>query len=190
LLEQPLPELCADRIDYTLRDLRRLDRISASDVDAFLSALTVHDGRIVTTSFDAAEWFATRYFEQVRELFLDPLEIFANYRLAQAVRAAVTLGYINEAALLDTDASLLQTLASIPEQAVTSPLNDLTPATLVCIDDLNFEVDGSTKWRYVDPLVLTDEGDLTRASDSRPSIAQMRDELRRLCELGVRVRRA
>ncbi|OUJ70377.1 HD domain-containing protein [Hymenobacter crusticola] len=54
LLEQPLPNLAADRIDYTLRDLRQLGVLSADDSTWFLQGLRVHEGRIVVNSVEHA----------------------------------------------------------------------------------------------------------------------------------------
>jgi HD superfamily phosphohydrolase len=59
LLEQPLPGLAADRVDYTLRDLHQLGVLSATDIAWFLDGLRVHEGRIVVSSAAHARWFAS-----------------------------------------------------------------------------------------------------------------------------------
>jgi HD superfamily phosphohydrolase len=46
ILEQPAPNLCADRVDYTLRDMSAYGQISPQEVRQFLENLTVNDGKM------------------------------------------------------------------------------------------------------------------------------------------------
>ena len=61
LLEQPAPDLCADRIDYTLRELFSRHVIPPSQIQHFLSALAISEGKIITTNGEAALWFTHIY---------------------------------------------------------------------------------------------------------------------------------
>ena len=47
LLEQPSPRLCADRLDYRLRDAVSLGLTSPAEVAPIVAGLTVQEGRIV-----------------------------------------------------------------------------------------------------------------------------------------------
>jgi len=47
LLEKELPDLCADRIDYFLRDMRIYDSVIKEKHDEILNALTVVNGEII-----------------------------------------------------------------------------------------------------------------------------------------------
>ncbi|MCG8329408.1 MAG: HD domain-containing protein [Chitinophagales bacterium] len=69
LLEYPLPNLSADRIDYTLRDMFLLGQISQEEIDWFLSGLQVHEDRVVLKSDDYGKWFQTQYEYLVKEYF-------------------------------------------------------------------------------------------------------------------------
>ena len=69
LLEYPLPNLSADRIDYTLRDMFLLGQISQEEIDWFLSGLQVHEDRIVLKSDEYGKWFQAQYEYLVREYF-------------------------------------------------------------------------------------------------------------------------
>lgn len=57
LLEKPLPDLSADRIDYTLRDRVRYGGLSLSEVERFLDDLSVGPEGIGVSSVEMAEWF-------------------------------------------------------------------------------------------------------------------------------------
>lgn len=69
LLEHPLPGLCADRIDYTLRDLYQYQEISLDDIQWFLEGLLVMDGLIVLRSKAHGAWFQSRYHLLVKNYF-------------------------------------------------------------------------------------------------------------------------
>ena len=61
LLERALPDLCADRIDYALRECAALGKIDSSDAIDFLSHLVATPDGIVVNSVDAAFWFANLF---------------------------------------------------------------------------------------------------------------------------------
>ena len=63
LLEQDLPHLCADRLDYFLRDSRDLGLASDSDVTATLEHLIVVDGCIVVDDLDIARWLGYTFIQ-------------------------------------------------------------------------------------------------------------------------------
>jgi len=69
ILEYPLPGLCADRIDYTLRDLFQLKTISKEEINWFLSGLQIFEKRIVLKSEKHGKWFQSKYDFLVHEYF-------------------------------------------------------------------------------------------------------------------------
>ena len=69
ILEYPLPALCADRIDYTLRDLFKWEHITKTEIDWFLDGLLVLDGKIVVKHLDYARWFKEKYTFLVAHCF-------------------------------------------------------------------------------------------------------------------------
>jgi len=64
LLERNLPNLCADRLDYCLRDCLALGYMVPAEVDDILNALTTKNNEIVFKSKQPAEKFA-RIFLQI-----------------------------------------------------------------------------------------------------------------------------
>ena len=85
LLEMPLPALCADRIDYTIRDLYHSGLISSVEVYNFINELGVQEGKIGVKSEKAASWIAGKYLQLNKEYFRKPEHIFANLRLSQLI---------------------------------------------------------------------------------------------------------
>ena len=61
LKEQPLPDLCADRIDYSLREALAYREITPADAHYFLSHLSVEDSHWVFTDQKTARAYAELY---------------------------------------------------------------------------------------------------------------------------------
>lgn len=188
LLEQPAPDLCADRVDYTLRDLLHIGWLTASEIGRFLDSLTVHHGQMVTRDLTAAVWFARQYHREVTGLFMDPREAYANARLAQAIRLALDGDVIAPSDLLGTDNELLGRLRDAQRADVTRILDELTPQLTVLEDPVTFDVRGFSKARVVDPLVLVAPDRTVRASTLEPSLRDLHDEVHRKARDGIPVR--
>ena len=56
LLEQPSPALCADRLDYFLRDSRDLGLSTDDEIENALQHLIVHAGRMAVDDLPVARW--------------------------------------------------------------------------------------------------------------------------------------
>lgn len=69
ILEYPLPNLSADRIDYTLRDLFQIGELSNQEIDWFLESVQVFENRIVLTAEEYGKWFQEKYNFLVADYF-------------------------------------------------------------------------------------------------------------------------
>lgn len=115
ILEQPLPLLCADRLDYTLRDAMHAKLISRSQASSFISAVTIQEGIIVVRDQQSAEWI-NRLFEQInKEIYNAPLYVYANQELAILIKELLKSGELREADLLKDDTFMLNKIRSIPQ---------------------------------------------------------------------------
>ena len=56
ILEQPSPALCADRLDYFLRDLEFLKLANREEIRAAIESLKVVEGQIAVNEVGAARW--------------------------------------------------------------------------------------------------------------------------------------
>lgn len=110
LLEQPLPELCADRIDYTLRDMFHAGLVNLPDITHFLSDLTVEGGRLVLTSDAAARWISTQFKKLNEQYFKKPEYLFVNQRMAELLCDALSKTVLEQADLQSDDDAVLAKL--------------------------------------------------------------------------------
>jgi HD superfamily phosphohydrolase len=170
LLEQEMPDLCADRIDYTLRDLFHVGHIDKPSIQNFLAQLQAYEGKMVCRSLDAALWFTEQYAHLVLEVFLHPLDMFANQQLALALRTALAAGILQEEDLFLQDSDLLARLRDAHHPDIARYLADLHPAIRVVEDTASAENRIHVKSRLVDPLVLQQDGRVVRCSVLAPRV--------------------
>jgi uncharacterized protein len=110
LLEQALPDLCADRIDYTLRDLFYAGTISLPDIRHFLDCLAVERGKLVLTDEAASRWISMQFKKLNQDYFRKPEYLFVNQKLADLLREALREGMLRKTDLLLDDESVLSLL--------------------------------------------------------------------------------
>ncbi|WYQ41631.1 HD domain-containing protein [Bacillus sp. FSL W7-1321] len=153
LLEQPAPHLCADRIDYTLRDLYAYRFISLQEAHRFLEQLIVKKGKMVVQSLDAAEWFIEAYYKETIEFFMEPRNVYANWKISEALRLALERGAINESDLLAEDEELVKKLNESGDEQVRRLLAEIYSG--VCVKEATGAYDHyhKNKVRIVDPLI-------------------------------------
>ena len=108
MVEFPLPGLSADRIDYTLRDLFQLGKISIEEIDWFLSGLTVFENRIVVTGSDFGYWFKSKYDNLVSQYFNSRANIAVNAKMKELVKACMEKGVIEEKDFFKDDYFLIE----------------------------------------------------------------------------------
>lgn len=163
LLEQPAPELCADRIDYTLRDMYEYGHISLRSAHNFLDHLIVVNGGIYLDSISEAEWFVDTYYKEVIGFFLDPVNVHGYAVLSKALELALQKGIIHATDLLGTDEEVLELLRLSKDQEINTLLNQLHPEIKVIEDEINFDFHLQKKVRLIDPSIWI-ENKLYKAS--------------------------
>lgn len=175
LLEQPAPELCADRVDYTLRDMYEYGHISLQEVESFLDDLIVIDGKMYLQSIEVAEWFVKTYYKEVIDFFMDPLNVYGYHMLAKLLKLALDKGVIHLNDFLKTDEQLIKKVRRSKEKDVLDLLGKLHPNVKVVEDVTKFDLHLKNKVRIIDPSVLVGN-ELTRASQLSDSVLMMNEE--------------
>jgi uncharacterized protein len=157
LLEQPAPRLCADRLDYFLRDSRDLGLSSAEDVQHVLDQLVAHDGRIGVDDIDVARWLAYTFIAADKASWANFREVGLYEVTARTIKAAMQIGAITEDDFWGTDDQLWRKLHAIDNAEVQRQLRLVSPATRFERDEVNPTFKVSTKLRTIDPDVLLDD---------------------------------
>ena len=159
LLEKPLPDLCADRIDYFLRDSVSWGALDLFQSKRIFSSLTAFGDSIVFNSQDIA-------LESARKFMRMDLDFWALARhggayevLAEAIRLGLDSGAITKDDLFTEDAYVLEKLRNSGNKEILSDLSLLKETFAVEVFNKPGEgiLSVQKKLRYIDPLVLSED---------------------------------
>jgi hypothetical protein len=125
LLEQPLPALCADRLDYFLRDGLACGLVSYDFVRRILASIAVVDGKLVLTDVAVAREAARLFANLNRQLWASPIEAFIYNEFADALREGMTLGVLAADDLLTEDDLVLAKLESADSPLIARKLGNI-----------------------------------------------------------------
>jgi HD superfamily phosphohydrolase len=154
LLERPLPWLCADRLDYFLRDGLACGAVSPAAVGRILSRLAVRDSLIVLTDVDVARE-AVRLFQVMnRDWWASDTEAFIYNEFADAVREALNRGILHPDDLMAVDDLVLAKLDAADIPLINRKLDTIRHFRPEFLDGYTPRV--APKERWLDPPVLVD----------------------------------
>jgi uncharacterized protein len=154
LLEQPAPALCADRLDYCLRDCRDLGIATDAEVQWTLSHLVVAGELIIMDDLAAARWLADTYIAADDASWANFREVGLYELTAQAIRTAFRLGVFAEDDLWGTDATAWARLNASSDGELQAQLKLVSKDTRFVWDEAAPTFRVSTKLRTIDPHVL------------------------------------
>lgn len=149
ILEKPLPKLCADRIDYTLRDLISFKKITPGEAREFIDDLVFYNGEIAVRTPRMAEWFKQSYQILNNGFFRDPKNLIANDILKRLLKSALQKKIITLEDFVKTDQEMIEIILSSKEQDLLqqwNQLNNIDPRTQN-IPEVPF------KERVIEPLI-------------------------------------
>lgn len=174
LLEKSAPELCADRVDYTLRDMYTYGYISLEEAQDFLNDLIEVDGKMVLQNIEIAEWFTKTYYKEVIDFFMKPMNIYGNDMLAKTLKLALHKKIIHPDDFLLEDHELITKLRLCKDQEVDALLRKVHPSIEVKENRNEYDLHQKNKVRLIDPPLLR-EGEVVRSSIVSEKIRQMSD---------------
>jgi hypothetical protein len=152
LLERPLPELCADRVDYFLRDSLSCGVSTEEQAREVLRHLVVAEGRIALDDLAVAQAFQERFRAMNEEWWASPAEAFIYNEFAEALREGMRVGALREEDLLLDDEHVLACLHAAR--------NDSIRGRLIAIERFHdgllrgYQPRVTPKQRTIDPAVL------------------------------------
>lgn len=112
ILEQAMPSLCADRLDYTLRDGVHAGLISRQRAREFLNSILLNDGKIAVNVDFEANWINEVFKRLNNEVFKLPIHLYANGKMAELIKNFLNKGILMESDLFKTDTLLLNKIRS------------------------------------------------------------------------------
>lgn len=170
LLEKEIPDLCADRFDYAVRDACAVG-VQRAHFQAYPRFITNHNGELMFTDAKVAREFASDFMDFDANRWGSAREAAIYRVLADAIKSAYDANQITEADLFGTDASLFAKLRSLTLNTVRERLALLTPFFQV-VEDEHGPYVVKPKIRYVDPQIVDAKGNVTRVSEQFPEMQE------------------
>jgi HD superfamily phosphohydrolase len=157
LLERPLPALCADRLDYSLRDAVSVGLASAHQVTELMGRLAVRECQIVVQGIEAARRLSELYLATDDRIYTSTQEVGWYAAMAQALRAALEGGVLGESDLWQTDRQVMARLRAAHRPEIDRWLALLRPEVRFVRDDDRPDLVALPKVRAIDPPVLVED---------------------------------
>lgn len=151
ILEQDIPALCADRVDYALKTFQQTQHHPVAEVKTFLNYLALWDGKIIFIDQSQAHKFASWFLLADRNAWGGYYLCNAAYQLfSQIVKRAYERGIITLDDFFTTDEGFLAKLDKESREEI-EKISHLNIQEVGPNDDYDLHL--NAKIRYVDPLV-------------------------------------
>lgn len=187
LLDNNLPDISFDRVDYFLRDANTFGILDNNTIEIFLKNLSEENQILYFSDARTAGHFAIMFMNASRLIWLDPISVAAHQIMAKIIKTTLEDGDIDEKDFFEDEDTLLLKLKSSKNITVENQLKRLNP-------DTNFEYCkkeeaefwGNHKPRFVNPLVKVNN-QLVRVDTLIPNLTYFFQEfMERYKEVGVR----
>jgi len=156
LLERPEPELCADRVDYALRELA-IDG-ETEFIRSCVNGIIAIDGKMCFNSRDMAKVFGTKFLDLHKNHWAGWEAVSRYYFLAEALKEALKTNVITFDDFRKDDDYLVKKLEASDNPKIKNIIGMLLNGKLARIDK-------PKKLRYADPYYV-ENGKLMRLSEN------------------------
>ncbi len=178
LLDREIPDLCIDRLDYSMRDFL----FDKSKISFLLSSLINRNNKVVFNSREAAKIFGEEFLKCQTEHWASADAVIRYYVLAKALKIALDEKIIAEEDFRKDDDFIIEKLESSNNEKIKEILKYLEEENLEYnLDDENPQISAKKKFRYVDPEYL-EKGVLKRLSQENEDFRNLIEKERKINE--------
>ncbi len=184
LLEQHVPNLCADRLDYSLREIAQW--ANPSCIPLCTKSLAVHDQKIIFTSSQAAKLFAYAYLKCEENHWGAVVPILQYDIFSKILKRGLEIGILTFTDFYEDDEFVMRKIDASKDPIILSLLEILSSDLEYIEDRNNPQIDLKTKFRHVDPFFL-EKGILKRVSEYDFLYKEKLEQRRTFIERGIKV---
>ncbi len=165
LKENDLPDLCADRIDYSLRSAMVFGEIE--NADQFLDGFRARNGKWFFNNFESAKAYAELFRRLNTKYYSGLISAVMFQTVGDCLRYALERGYIDEGDLYSTDGEVLAKVSqfSLRDEELRRLFDRMNRKDGFKNDPADYDAELSCKSRMIDPL-FDDAGKLKRVSQA------------------------
>lgn len=179
LLEKEIPDVCADRVDYALREFHH--RLDPSLIPQSITGLVNHNGDMVFTDVRSAFAFSNGFLRLQSGFWGSEDNVRRGDLFSRVVKRALDLGLIKEQDFYGTEQMILEKIEKSNDDVIVRGLRVLSDPTFP------YESHGEAffkKFRHVDPKVMV-YNELKRLSELDSEFAHALSEAREINKKGV-----
>ncbi|MEE4194864.1 MAG: HD domain-containing protein [Anaerolineae bacterium] len=159
LLENSLPDVSTDRLDYFLRDGLMLNLMPQFLIDETLRQIRSDADKLYFEDLRLAATLAILFMNCTKLIWSEPNSIGSWSLLANAIKIGYDEGWVTEEDFFSDDETLMNKLQASNDARVQTNLNRLQPGRYFkYAPKESAEFYRKNKARYIDPLVKTGKG--------------------------------
>lgn len=169
LKENNLPDLCADRIDYSLKTAVIFGELNDGK-KYFLNNLTVENNNWAFKDFESAQKYAELFFKLNTDYYTGPSSAIMFRTVGDCLRYALQKDYIAEIDLYTTDDLVIEKIKGFlnRDERLKLLFDRMNNKAGIINDPISYDASVFCKSRVVDPLFKSGQ-ELKRVSDFDPA---------------------
>jgi len=185
LLDKEIPEVCADRLDYALREFK--EWANPDIVKECYNSIIVIGDRLVFSKRKTAEDFGRTFLKCQNEHWSGAEAVVRYCLMSDILKYAVDKAIVNPEDFMQDDYFIINKLKKSNDEKILNALEQLSEKIIFENDYLNPEICAKKKFRYVNPEYLED-GKIKRLSENIEEFNALIEKSRQMNEEGVNVR--
>jgi uncharacterized protein len=189
-LEQPLPNLCADRIDYNIQGAYHQGFLTLEEAKEIFSDLQFIEGRWVGSNMKLMKKLSLFSLFMTRDCWGSATNFLASRLLAEALKEGLDLGLISlEDIQFGTDQIIWDCLMKSDNAFIKKTMNQLLTVknSYHIVDIVESDLTIKSKFRGIDPWIIQ-EGKKARLTYLDPAYATQYEEVKGQMEQGWFIR--
>jgi len=166
LKERQLPDLCADRIDYSLRTALMISKVTLEEVNYFLDNLIIQDSQWVFKTLEAVEKYAQLFLWLNNNYWISVTAAAMHLAVGDCISYALEKNYITNVDLYTTDSQIIEKIKPFitTDDKLDFFWKRMNNKSYFSDNPSDYYQEVSLKSRVVDPLFL-DQGKIKRLSE-------------------------
>jgi hypothetical protein len=188
MLEQSLPDMCADRIQYNVHTGIIFGYITCKEGRQIIDDLRFENGKWFFSNPVLAKKFAQLSLRFTKEFWGSQWNVQMNIIFGQAVKRAQEIGLISEADIFSTDDVIMDKLLNSSDEIIQQRLSICSNLTESPSKDKITSTKHRPKFRGIDPLIKVSGKDgLVRLTEIDSEFQEMYNDIQNWCKQGYNI---
>lgn len=186
-LDQSLPDMCADRIQYNIHTGLLIGKISKSEAKDIIDSLGLKNNKWFFNNINAAKKFAELSLYFTQNFWGAKWNTSMNIHFANALKRALKLKILTSKDMFSTDKSVVNKLIKNQDQIIQLNLQQCKQPVSRINGKKYKKQQFYPKFRGVDPLVIDRQGNLKRLSGIDIMFKNHYNEVKLWCKTGFEI---